>query len=192
MLIRRITPYLLLGLLVISCQSSKNDNIDVDKTKTQLSNHANDFMMGLKSVLISNMKDGGPVNAVTVCADTAEQLTNMYSESMGVTVKRFSFKNRNINNTPDSFEEKALINFKELHKTGQLTDKSHVFEVTKDDVAKIVKPIMVGAPCLTCHGDKNQIDAEVAGIIMKKYPDDKAFGYKIGDLRGAISVSKIL
>jgi hypothetical protein len=40
--------------------------------------------------------------------------------------------------------------------------------------------------CLACHGDpQKDIQPAVLQTISKLYPDDKAIGYKEGDLRGA-------
>jgi hypothetical protein len=43
-------------------------------------------------------------------------------------------------------------------------------------------------PCLACHGSPKQFDVAVADLLREKYPDDRAVGYKVGDLRGAVSV----
>ena len=189
MLVRKYLILFLIAIISFSCQSSKKEVIDKEKLKVELSQHADNFMIGLKSVLLANMKEGGPLKAVNVCSDTATQLTDFYSETMGITVKRISFKNRNVNNTPDAFEEKALMIFNNLHKEDKLNKNSSLFELSENGVAKLVKPILIGAPCLTCHGDEAQISEEVAKVIMEKYPEDKATGYKVGDLRGAISVT---
>ena len=37
-----------------------------------------------------------------------------------------------------------------------------------------------------------QIGPEVKTIIQNKYPDDKATGYQMDDLRGAVSIQKTL
>lgn len=192
MLIKNFITLLLFVIILVSCNSSNKEPLDKEKLKAELSNHADEFTMGLKSVLMANMKAGGPLNAVNVCSDTASKLTDLYSDAMNIKVKRFSIKNRNLSNTPDSFEEEALNNFEKLHKENKLTKSSIVFEISENNAARIVKPILVGAPCLTCHGDNSQVSEEVSEILRKKYPEDKATGYKIGDLRGAISVTKSL
>ncbi len=46
-------------------------------------------------------------------------------------------------------------------------------------------PIYVEKACLACHGAKDKRPA----FIVKKYPEDKAYGFKEGDLRGIISVT---
>lgn len=53
----------------------------------------------------------------------------------------------------------------------------HYFSVTR--------PIYVEQACLACHGDR---DAR-PDFIVKKYPEDSAFGFSEGDLRGIITVT---
>ncbi len=44
--------------------------------------------------------------------------------------------------------------------------------------------------CLKCHGlPGKDIDANTLALLQKKYPEDKATGYKLGDLRGAWKIS---
>ena len=55
-----------------------------------------------------------------------------------------------------------------------------------------MKPIIFQAPCLGCHGDIENISADVKTILNNKYPNDKATGYQMDDLRGAVSIQKTL
>ena len=188
-----LTLLLLTGLFLSSC-NQKND-IETEKYKAELGGYAKEYMMGLKSVLVKNMQEGGAMKAINVCSDTAADMTQIYSEKNNVIVKRASNKNRNDNNKPDSFEEKALAHFSDLLNSGKLTNDISLIEnveINKKDFVKFAKPILVDAPCLNCHGTKEQISKEVAEVINTKYPNDKATGYKIGDLRGVISVTKTL
>jgi len=41
--------------------------------------------------------------------------------------------------------------------------------------------------CLKCHGDISK-NKELSDFMHEYYPEDKAVGYKMGDLRGAILV----
>ena len=106
-----------------------------------------------------------------------------------------SFKFRNNNNKPDEFETKSLSYFEELKSNVKLTDTTEYFKVVDKDGTKnlrYMKPIIVQAPCLGCHGTSDQIGPEVQTMLQNKYPDDKATGYQMDDLRGAVSVQKIL
>ena len=194
MLARVLFIGVLLSFLV-ACNKPDEKVIDTVKYETELGQHAQDYMTGLKSVLVANMQAGGPLQAVNVCSDTAQQMSELYSETMKVNVKRASFKNRNEQNVPDEFEAKAIEFFEELKIDGELTAKSNLVEtatINGEEIVRYAKPILIDAPCLNCHGSESQISNEVAQVINEKYPNDKAKGYSIGDLRGVISVTKAL
>lgn len=194
-MIKKIFIYSIILIIVAACQNLEKDNNISVEYETELAEHAGSYMSQLKSVLLSNMQEGGPLQAVSVCSDTAQLMSEEYSKKMDVFVKRSSFKNRNILNFPDNFESKAIKQFEEKLKTGNLTSETNIIEqsdVNGIKVVRYVKPILVEAPCLNCHGSKSQISKDVAEVIKQKYPKDKATGYKIGDLRGVISVTKQL
>jgi hypothetical protein len=166
-----------------------------DQIKNGLRNDAKQFMGSLKSILVKEMQTNGIVAAVSVCSDTAQILTNNYGINKGIYIKRVSFKNRNINNQPDEIEAKALKYFEELNSSGKLTDTTEYFEVVSEEGVKTVrfmKPIIMQAPCLGCHGTVENIGPDVKTVLNNKYPDDKATGYQMDDLRGAVSIQKTL
>ena len=92
-------------------------------------------------------------------------------------------------------KKKAIVHFTDLANNKELNDKVSLIENVKIDEKDAIiysKPIFIEAPCLNCHGSSEQISAEVAEFLKNKYPNDKATDYNIGDLRGVISVTKIL
>jgi hypothetical protein len=48
----------------------------------------------------------------------------------------------------------------------------------------------MGEPCLACHGEK--LDAKVQGAIHALYPEDRAVGFRVGEVRGAFTLSRDL
>lgn len=192
---RLLTIILISSLFVLSCKESNEETIDLESYKLELSGHAKEYMMGLKSILVENIKVGGPIQAVNVCSDTAAILTEDYAKSANIEIKRFSIKNRNPNNSPNNLERKILVQFQNMLKEGNLNSKSYSIKATSLNGKPAVvyfKPIMIDAPCLNCHGQVQNINEKVRTQLSKKYPDDKATGYSIGELRGAISVTKNL
>ena len=144
----------ILIFLCIGCGEKPTPEL-TDQIKNGLRTDAKQFMESLKSVLVKEMQTNGIVAAVSVCSDTAQVLTNNYGVNKGIYIKRVSFKYRNANNQPDEFETKALKYFDELRSSGKLTDTTEYFEVVDKDGVKNVrymKPIIVQAPCLGCHG----------------------------------------
>lgn len=152
-----------------------------------------EFMKDLKSILINQIRTNGMLSAVSVCSDTAQILTNNFGVQKGVYVKRVSLKNRNVNNAPDDFEKRVLNKFTLMQLNNELNDDSEYAEIVEEGEFKYLrylKPILVQAECLNCHGSENDISPEVEQLINQEYPNDNAVEYKIGDLRGAVSLKK--
>jgi len=81
-------------------------------------------------------------------------------------------------NAPDTFEAAAIARFKE--------DKTLEFvEAWEGGRYRYAKPLLLEQGCLPCHGDPK--DAPRA--VLEKYGSEKAFGYKVGQVRGAVSVT---
>lgn len=185
---------LCLFILLISCTQKPKPEI-TEQLKSALRSDAKTFMESLKSVLIKEIQTHGIVSAVSVCSDTAQALTNNYGISKGIYIKRVSFKNRNPLNVPDDFEAQGLKLFEDLHNKNLIKPETEYVEIIEENgVSKIryMKPILVQPECLNCHGIEEQISPQVKEVINKIYPDDKAKGYKMGDLRGAVSIQKTL
>jgi hypothetical protein len=184
---------LIVIVLLFSCTEKKTE---VNENQLEgMRTTSTEFMKTLKGILIKQIQTKGVVQAVSVCSDTAQVLTNNFGLQKGVFIRRVSFKNRNENNYPDDFEKKILSEFELLKKNNELNDKTEHFELVKEGeytYLRYLKPILVQAECLNCHGNKDEMMPEVKELIALKYSGDKAVGYNIGDLRGAVSVKKVV
>ena len=184
---------LFFSLSLLSCSENK---VEISEAQIiGMRTTAIEFMKDLKSVLISQIQTNGVLQAVSVCSDTAQVLTNNFGVNKGVYIKRVSLKNRNANNFPDDFEKKILSKFELLHQNKELNSETEHAEIVQEGEFKYLrylKPILVQAECLNCHGSETDIIPEVKQLITQKYSADKAVGYKIGDLRGAVSLKKVI
>jgi hypothetical protein len=166
-----------------------------EEIKIGFRHDAKEFMESLKSILVKEMQTNGIASAVSVCSDTAQLLTVNFGFNKGIYIKRVSFMNRNPNNMPDGFETKVLKSFEFLKSQGKMNDSTEFFELIEESGVtnvRYMKPILIQAPCLSCHGAITNIGTDVKMILNKKYPNDKATGYQIDDLRGAVSIQKTL
>ena len=188
-----ITTTIFFSVLFLSCADNK-----VEISENQVAGMratAMEFMKDLKGILINQIQTNGILQAVSVCSDTAQVLTNNFGVEKGVYIKRVSLKNRNVNNAPDDFEKIILNKFTMMQQNNELNGETEYAEIVEEGEFKYlryVKPILVQAECLNCHGSENEIMPEVKQLISQAYPDDKAVGYKIGDLRGAVSLKKAI
>lgn len=148
-----------------------------------------DLLATLKGTLLLHLERGGPEAAFTVCADTAQVLTEAVAHRHGLMLHRVSTRWRNPLDEPDAYEADVLRRFSLLLEDGQLNDSTeHVAVVTEEGtrVFRYLRPIRIQRPCLSCHGQK--LAPGLQTMLREYYPDDRATGYTEGALRGAVSV----
>jgi hypothetical protein len=151
-----------------------------------------DFSQALKGQLQAAIKQGGLINAVSVCKSVAPAIAAENSKD-GWTLTRTSLRVRNSDNTPDEWELSQLQQFELVNASGQQpADKPIVaseFIVNDGNTQfRYMKAIPAQQLCLGCHG--SNIEPEVSALLSKTYPDDKAVNFALGDIRGAFSLKK--
>lgn len=143
------------------------------------------FTGELKPKLKQAIQSGGLSNAVKVCAEDAPKIAQRLNKETSWSVKRVSLKARNINANPDAFEMKILKRFEHENKA-----KNTTLEYAKinNKNYRYMRAQRTGNLCLNCHGES--IAPAVKSTLAEYYPQDQATGYKLGDVRGAISLIK--
>ncbi len=144
--------------------------------------------VALKKELRKAIKEGGLEHAVEFCYTRAMEITDSISLAEQVIIKRLARKNRNpLNETNE--DESNIFKGYVLNYIGGANLKSMV---SWDDLGRPVyfNPIMTEAACLNCHGTVGQeVNPEIAAKIAELYPEDKATGFKLGDIRGMWSIT---
>jgi len=59
-------------------------------------------------------------------------------------------------------------------------------------VYRFMKALPTQKLCLQCHGTPDTINAEVQAKLKELYPEDKAVGYGVNQIRGAMTLKKPL
>jgi len=156
------------------------------KQARQISSELTDKVRGL---LLTELEKGGYDGAVGVCSEVAQNITQEFNRGTGHSVRRVSLGYRNTKDIPDSYESRMLKRFDRQNREKKLAGE--YYEVIREqgrDYLRYLKPIVAGKMCLNCHGRPDQIPPQVAAVLQEKYPNDRATGYREGDLRGAVSV----
>jgi len=179
---------LLLSVTILLQAQSKDD------PKTALKSEAisivKKFGGALKPELKKALEQGGPINAIDVCSVQAPEIAKKLSVETGWEVKRVSLKPRNSKMAlPDEWEQKVLEQFNKRQSDGESAEKMAFSEIV-DGRFRLMKAQGVEAVCLTCHGEA--VVPEVKKALKEKYPNDKATGYSLDQIRGAFSLSKKL
>lgn len=148
----------------------------------------------LKAELQTAMQTGGPINALAVCQTKAPEMAKTVSASQQLQVSRVSLRNRNpVMGVPSEWQAQVLNDFEARKVKGEALESlvySELVESNGKQEFRFMKAIPTEAICLTCHG--SDISPAVMTRLTELYPQDKATGFKEGDLRGAFVVVKNL
>ena len=143
----------------------------------------------LMPLLLGALERGGPAAAVAFCADSAQARTARHQRA-GIDVRRVGTRVRNPANEPDSVERAFLDQLALALEPGSLPQEivTVIPAAAGSYQLQYVRPIVVAQPCLICHGDPTAFDPAVTRLLAERYPQDAATGYRVGDLRGGITV----
>lgn len=149
------------------------------------------FAGNLQSELQKALKEGGTLNAISVCNTRADIIAGDISREHGLHIQRVSLKNRNPGNAPNDWQKRVLENFEFLKLKGEPVSGLTFSEVVENGPEKqfrFMKAIETGPICIQCHGPT--ISDEVKERLDHLYPEDKARGFRPGDIRGAFVVTR--
>ena len=97
-------------------------------------------------------------------------------------VRQVSLRYRNPDNRPDNFETIQLTTFRDVK-------AAETWQVTMEKGRKSLRyllPMVSDESCLTCHGSYDSAPA----FIQRRFPRGHfSYGYKVGEVIGAVSVS---
>ena len=126
----------------------------------------------------------GPAGALPVCSEKAPEIAAGVGKAHGVTLRRASDRPRQPKNAADDAEKTILAAFADALSRKE-APKPQTVEHPDGGVSYFAPIVLANPLCLQCHGTPG-VDIAPATLeaIRKAYPDDKATGFKLGDLRG--------
>ena len=183
----RLLPLLLVAAPALVVADDNPHNLEESRRIAQA------FMQRLGGTLKQQLATAGPSDAIGVCKQVAPALAAEYSRD-GFLVSRVSLKTRNKSlGTPDAWERGMLEKFDRQQAQGSAP--AEVSELTEDADGRwfrYMKAIPTQPMCLQCHGQPDDMAAEVKTMLAREYPQDQATGYRAGDIRGAITIKRRL
>jgi hypothetical protein len=179
-------------LLFISCQLGLAAADSIEERSAACRAVAVEFMATLKAELMKAMRYGDPANAIKVCKNRAPEIAAQKSEATGWRVARTSLKVRNPANAPETWERRVLESFEARRARVENVKKLEHGEIVTEDGKRFfryMKAIQTRGICLRCHG--TNIDPAAAATALREfYPHDQATGFKLGDIRGAFTITQ--
>ncbi len=145
-----------------------------------------EYVMQTKGALGKNLMGTitkeGTVAALSFCNKKAYPLTDSVANILNVQIKRVSDKNRNPKNKANTVE---LAYIEKIKTHINLGEKPKPYTIEKEDKILSYYPIMTNGMCMQCHGKSNEeILPNTLAKLNELYPEDKAQGYGINELRG--------
>ncbi|WP_374593859.1 DUF3365 domain-containing protein [Aquabacterium sp.] len=135
------------------------------------------------------LQERGPAGAVEVCNAEAQGLTAAIGQKYGLSIKRVSDRNRNPLNAASEAEARFIAEAQARKEAGEAPDSlAKVFTEQGAEGRVLVLYKAMVMPELGKIGHGTDIAPDVKAVIDQHYPNDKARGYRPGDVRGLIVV----
>jgi hypothetical protein len=128
----------------------------------------------LSTRLMEAISTQGPQHAIAVCQKEAPKIAESVSQEHGLRIGRTGVRLRNTKNTAPSWATTMI---------DQRVEEPTFVSLDNGGSAALL-PIKLQGQCLMCHGPEEQIAPVISQQIAKLYPDDRATGFREGDLRG--------
>lgn len=137
------------------------------------------------------MQSGGAERAIDVCANQAPEIAAKVGQEYQVRIGRMAVhgRERRSTNAASGWQEGPLQRMEvEVNSGARAADQvfTQAANLPQDVEFRFMKGIETEGVCLTCHG--SVVDDSVLQAIQAAYPDDRATGFEVGDLRGALWV----
>ena len=181
---------------VAAAQSAPPSTIDANLVQSTRG-IAGELLGQLGQKLKAAMSTDGPVAAVSVCKESAPAIARQLSIANDAKVTRVGTRVRNQNmGIPNAWQKEALTQFEIRLAQGEKAADIEYWQVADNGHGKselrYAKAIAIQPQCLSCHGSAQDIAAPLAEKLRIEYPNDQATGYSVGQLRGAVVVTRPL
>lgn len=152
------------------------------------------FVGQIRGELVRELEATGPLRGIVVCRYSVPEITSTLSRQNGLRITRVSLKPRNrAIAEADAWEQGILLGFEKRVSKGEKVEGLEHAAIVHEPTGRYfryMKAIPMEPACMACHGDK--ASNAIKALLDAEYPHDKATGYAVGRVRGAVSIKKPL
>ena len=190
---RTLITGICLGWLLLPATRAADVATDIDLApyRTEARQLGEELGAALREELQAALATGGPLAAVGTCRNKALPIANAISDRSGWEVGRTSLRVRNPDNAPDFWERQILERFEQRADAGEspaTIEQDAVIRAGEHRYYRYMKAIATAEPCTVCHGESIAPALQVR--LQELYPDDRATGFRAGELRGAFTMTR--
>lgn len=175
---------------VLACASAAGQ--DVHALTDESRKLADTLVRQVRAELVKSMEASGPLRSIIVCKYTVPEISSALSRKSGASVSRVALNARNpLLGGADAWERKVLTEFDARVLAGEKAEALERTEIVAEGSQRYfryMKALPVGQMCLACHGTPEQLSPAVRAQLAAEYPHDKATGYRLGQVRGGVTV----
>jgi hypothetical protein len=182
---------LLFFYLCAALGASEVASIPKNKAIKEAKKAAGELHHMMKSHVKPKLKEKGVYAAVKFCAEESYGRIKELDRKLGeaVSIKRVSLKNRNPDSYPDQ-SEISIVKAFDLIESSDAYLPAQIVQMVEEGTYKVYFPsAMSSRTCKACHGPKKNMDPKARKFLESKYPHDKAYGFRSGQIRGAVIVT---
>lgn len=177
------TVFAAVFVVTLACGVAGADDIALAHKKDNAAANAEEIISMRSDLAREFVRPGAEVTEETfkkVCGAVGKKVKEI-EKAEGVVIRHAAVKFRNPANAATPAEAALIGRFEKDAALKALDDDD---TVDGKKYFRVTRPIRVESACLACHGEKDSRPA----FIKDKYPEDSAYGFRRGDLRGVISV----
>ena len=183
---------ILVASLFLSLLTFANaEELTLEKVKSIASKVSSEFNSNLKKELKKAKRADGTKGMTDFCIDDSMKILEGLNKKHGskINIKRVSLNNRNEKSKALDDEIKILKAFDLIQKSDAYQPKQ-IVQIVDDNTYKVYSPIeMKSRDCKKCHGLEKKVDKESKKRFSQVYKNENGYGYKSGDIRGAVVIT---
>ncbi len=129
----------------------------------------------------------GPKAVLSFCKTKLPELEKGFSNP-GISLRLMGFKFGRRNPGPDVFDLTAMTG---LARAGKNSSGSLGFFINPEGrgrVYRYYREVRAGESCLACHGAGEGLNPGMRELLEKEFPGFDGYGFKAGDLMGAVGI----
>lgn len=156
---------------------------------------ADSLLQMIRSELVKSIESSGPLRAIVVCKYSVPEITSNISRTSGWKVSRVALRPRNpALGAADPWEQRAILGFEQAAARGE-KEPLETAEIVNEPAGRFfryARALTLNSLCMNCHGPTENLTEAVKAQLAVEYPNDRATGYRLGQVRGAVTIKRPL
>lgn len=182
---------LIYSFILSSFLFAQESVLTLEKVKEVASKATSELNSKLKKELKKAKKSAKTKGMTNFCIDESAKLIEKIDKKYGskVSIRRVSLNNRNEKSKAKENEINILKAFDLIQKSDAYEPKQ-IVQIVDDNTYKVYSPIaMKSRDCKKCHGLEKKVDKDSKKRFSEVYKNNNGYGYKSGEIRGAVVIT---